>query len=212
VAHLQKIGLDFDNTLICYDQVFVTAAIERGLVQKDFAGIKRQVRDTIRLLPDGERRWMELQGHVYGAGIGGARPFPGVGDFLRRARQAKAEIVIVSHKTQYGHFDAERVDLREAALGWMRAEQFFVSDHGGLCEKNVHFADSRADKLKLIAGLAFDVFIDDLYEVLTDHDFPPEVERILFSADGGIDEEAPFVVLSDWPSIKEHIFDDHSNP
>jgi len=33
-----RIGIDFDNTLIDYDRVFLDAARERGLVPRDFAG------------------------------------------------------------------------------------------------------------------------------------------------------------------------------
>ena len=49
-----RIGVDFDNTIITYDDVFLSTARERGLVGADFAGRKQAIRDTIRLLPDGE--------------------------------------------------------------------------------------------------------------------------------------------------------------
>ena len=52
-----RIGIDFDNTLIDYDGVFVAAARERGLIGREIAGSKRAVRDAIRLLPDGELTW-----------------------------------------------------------------------------------------------------------------------------------------------------------
>ena len=52
-----RIGLDFDNTLIRYDDVFATAARDRGLVNANFSGNKQEVRDAIRLLPDGEFAW-----------------------------------------------------------------------------------------------------------------------------------------------------------
>ena len=83
---MMRIGLDFDNTLIDYDRVFLAAARERGLVAPDFTGSKREVRDAIRLLPDGELAWQRLQGHVYGAGIGGAVLFDGADQFLQRCR------------------------------------------------------------------------------------------------------------------------------
>jgi hypothetical protein len=76
-----RIGIDFDNTLIDYDRVFLEAARELGLVPRDFAGPKKVVRDAIRLLPNGEPTWQRLQGYVYGAGIGGAVPFSGACDF-----------------------------------------------------------------------------------------------------------------------------------
>src|SRR5580700_7790646 len=95
-----RIGIDFDNTLIDYDRVFVEAARERGLVPRDFAGSKRAVRDAIRLLPDGELTWQRLQGHVYGAGIDGAVPVPGSQGFLQRCARERVSVFIVSHKTQ----------------------------------------------------------------------------------------------------------------
>src|ERR1700733_10016389 len=114
-----RIGIDFDNTLIDYNRVFVTAARERRLIPADFNGSKREVRDAIRLLPEGELAWQRLQGHVYGAGISGAVPFAGAADFLRRCARAGVETFIVSHKTRYGHHDPGRAGLRAAARGWM---------------------------------------------------------------------------------------------
>jgi len=45
------IGIDFDNTIITYDAVFVAAARERGLISEDFSAGKQAVRDFIRTLP-----------------------------------------------------------------------------------------------------------------------------------------------------------------
>src|SRR6266545_12572 len=81
-----RIGIDFDNTIVTYDQVFLTAARERGLVDSAFSGGKKAVRDRIRLLPNGELCWQKLQGYVYGAGIGAALLIDGVAPFLRRCR------------------------------------------------------------------------------------------------------------------------------
>src|SRR5271155_5199398 len=110
-----RIGIDFDNTLIDYDRVFLAAACELGLVSREFIGAKRAVRDAIRLLPDGELAWQRLEGHVYGAGLGRAVPLAGAADFLRRCAHAGVEPFIVSHKTLDGHHDPARVDLRAAA-------------------------------------------------------------------------------------------------
>ncbi len=50
-----RIGIDFDNTVIAYDQVFCATAKLDGLISADFAGGKQAVRDCIRSLPDGEQ-------------------------------------------------------------------------------------------------------------------------------------------------------------
>lgn len=177
----KRIGIDFDNTLIDYDQVFRAFARERGLVGPDFSGGKDELRRAVRALPEGEEAWQRLQGAVYGSGIGGAVMFEGVDTFLRRARAAGHEVLIVSHKTEYGHFDPARVNLRQAALAWMRDKGFFSGDGFGLPIENVRFAATRSEKIEQIARLAFTHFIDDLPEVLDDAAFPPEVVRILFT-------------------------------
>src|SRR6266568_929581 len=151
-TRVMRIGIDFDNTLIDYDGVFVAAARERGLIGPEIAGSKRAVRDAIRLLPDGELTWQRLQGYVYGAGIGGAVPFAGAAEFLRRCAAEGVELFIVSHKTRYGHFDPARVDLREAARRWLMA-QGILAPEGGIAADHVFFEDDRACKLARIAAL-----------------------------------------------------------
>jgi hypothetical protein len=200
-----RIGIDFDNTLIGYDDVFLAAARERGLLSFGFAGNKQAVRDAIRLLPDGELAWQHLQGYVYGTGNSGAVMFEGVDGFLRRCRAAGHGVFIVSHKTEYGHHDPSRVNLREAALGWMEAQGFFAPDIYAIPRENIFFEASRAEKLKRIAALKCAWFIDDLEEVLTDPDFPPGVTRMLFGASGSLPNLA---TCSSWRRIAEIVFDD----
>jgi hypothetical protein len=197
-----RIGIDFDNTLINYDRVFLDAARERGLVPATFSGSKREVRDAIRSLPDGELAWQRLQGHVYGAGIGGAVLFDGTGDFLRRSRARGLELFIVSHKTRYGHLDPTRVDLRQAALGWMEGQGFFAVDGFGLDPRRIFFEETRPAKLARIAALECTHFIDDLEEVFADPDFPPGVDRILFAADAG---NCPAVLCPEWGDVAKAV-------
>ena len=200
-----RIGIDFDNTLIDYDRVFLESARERGLVGVGFEGSKRAVRDAIRLLPEGELTWQRLQGHVYGAGIHGAVPFAGAGDFLRRCRARGLTVFIVSHKTRYGHYDPARVDLREAALGWMAAQGFLHDETGTVPADHVFFEDDRARKLARIAALRCTHFIDDLEEVFADPGFPPGITRILFGPTGAACCERH---CATWAEIAAAIFDD----
>jgi hypothetical protein len=199
-----RIGIDFDNTLIGYDDVFLAAAQERNLVSSGFAGSKQAVRDAIRLLPDGELAWQQLQGHVYGKGIDRAVMFEGVDVFLSRCRAAGHSVFVVSHKTQYGHYDPDRVDLRAAAADWMEARGFFAPDKYAIPRENVFFESSRADKLRRIAALECGYFIDDLEEVLNDPDFPPGVKRVLFGCAGASERLA---VCPSWRRIAEVVLD-----
>jgi len=205
---LMLIGLDFDNTIIRYDEVFLQAARERGLLGADFVGTKQQIRDAIRGLPDGEAKWQALQGYVYGSGMGGATLFGGLPEFLRRAQADGDTVLIVSHKTEHGHFDPDKTDLRAAALSWMETQGLFSERGGGLAREHVRFTSTRQEKLKRIGELGCDVFVDDLHEVLTDPDFPPSVRRILFSEVAANTDGAPYCVCRDWPSVSEVVFRD----
>lgn len=203
--HRQHIGIDFDNTLICYDEAFLAAAKKRGLVSHNFLANKRALRDAIRQTPDGELHWQKLQGYVYGQGLDSAALFEGAGNFLVRCREEGYEISIVSHKTQYGHYDPEHVDLRKAALGWMEDQRFFSSTGFGIARDHVYLEASRPDKLVRIGAIRCTHFIDDLEEVLSDPGFPMDVDKILFCES----REAPsgaFTVCRSWQEIEQAIF------
>jgi len=66
------IGIDFDNTSVCYDDVFGRVAVEQGLVTPEAATSKTAIRDHLRSLGQ-EDRWTELQGTIYGPRMMDAR-------------------------------------------------------------------------------------------------------------------------------------------
>jgi hypothetical protein len=198
-----RIGIDFDNTLIDYDGVFVASARRRGLIGPEGDGSKRAVRDAIRLLPEGELTWQRLQGYVYGAGIGGAVPFVGAAEFLARCAAEGVGVFIVSHKTRYGHRDPARIDLREAARQWMIAQGFLAPERGAIPADHVFFEDDRQKKLARIGALRCTHFIDDLEEVFADPGFPAGVRRILFAPTGAACCD---VHCTDWLQISTAIF------
>jgi hypothetical protein len=201
-----KIGLDFDNTIVAYDQVFRSAAIGRGLIDDTVGAEKRAIRDRIRLLPDGELSWQRLQGYVYGTGIAQATMFDGVDSFLRRCGRERCPVVIVSHKTNFGHHDSARTNLRVAAVDWMTEHGFFGAEGYGVSVENVYFEGTRSEKLARISALGCTHFIDDLAEVLEDPAFPERVTRILFSPDGTDDRALAYFVCRTWRDVEERVF------
>ena len=203
-----RIGLDFDNTLAGYDDVFASAGAALGLLPASFAGCKRDVRETLRSQPEGESAWMRLQGRVYGMHMHEAALIAGADGFLRSCRARGAEVFVVSHKSRFGHFDPDRVDLREAALAWMEAQGFFAADGFGIPRRNVFFADTRAGKVARIAALGCDVVVDDLEEVFREPGFPAGVRKILFDPASGARPESGVLALPSWKDIEAHVFAD----
>ena len=58
------IGIDFDNTIISYDNIMHKIALERDLINADVIKSKKHIRDSIRMLPEGEIHWQRLQASV----------------------------------------------------------------------------------------------------------------------------------------------------
>jgi hypothetical protein len=196
-----RIGIDFDNTIICYDEVFSAAARQRGLIREGWAAAKSEIRDYLRAQPGGEVAWQGLQGFVYGKGIGDAKIFSGVRDFLAACRLANTSVYIVSHKTRYGHQDPDHTDLREAARGWMRSAGLLDAPDSPLAADRVYFEGTLAAKVDRLARLELDIFIDDLVDVFEQPHFPRQTRPILF---GGADSR--FKSCATWADVQNEVF------
>jgi len=197
-----RIGLDFDNTLACYDGVFVAESQKLGLITSCWKGSKQELRDELRSRPDGERLWQTLQGRVYGPSMKHAVMFPGVAPFLMRSRQRGDEVFIVSHKTEFGHFDSTRTPLRQAALAWMGSKEFFDQSRYGISKENVFFVGTRSEKVQQIARLNLDIFVDDLEEVFAEAGFPP-IKKVLFNSKA--QGQCHDLQCNSWSEIGHHI-------
>jgi len=196
------IGMDFDNTIVTYDGVFHKHALRLGLISGDVPMEKQAIRDTIRLLPGGEPKWIELQAIVYGYYIKDAGPAPGIERFLAECKKRGIRISIISHKTRYPAMGPQ-YDLREAAQKWIKDRGFLRSY--GIAEDDVVFVGTLAEKLDEIKGRHCDIYIDDLAEVLDHPDFPAGVRKILYSTNAGRNLEG-ITRFGTWDEIHEYLF------
>ena len=198
------VGLDLDNTLARFDVVLLEAGEELGCLPRGFRGGKRAVRDHIRSLPDGERRWQEVQALIYGRRMHRAEVYPGVADFLLHCRTAGPALVVVSHKTARARRDPD-TDLRRAALDWLAANGLIDTAGSPLTRRDVYFEDTRQAKLRRIERLGCTHFVDDLAEVFADPGFPAGTARLLFAPGRHDAPTAPVdAVFADWREILGH--------
>jgi hypothetical protein len=175
-----RIGVDFDNTLVCYDGVFHRAALERGLILPDLPSGKNDVRDYLNGAGRGAE-FTELQGYVYGARMDLASLYPGVVEFLAAAREGGHALFIVSHKTRRP-MRGEAYDLHASARGFLEA-QGVVGASGAVTPERVFFEETKEQKVTRIAALELDAFIDDLPEILLMPGFPIRTAPLLFDPD-----------------------------
>jgi len=176
-----RIGIDFDNTIACYDELFHKVALEQGLINNLTPANKVAVRDHMRSRGQ-EADWTELQGVVYGKRMKEAAIFSGVLEFIADAIERGDEVYIISHKTSHPVI-GPRYDLHAAARQWI--EQNLIWDKALLLpSEQIFFKPTREEKLAQIERCGCDLFIDDLPEVLTSAAFPRQTEAILFDPEG----------------------------
>jgi len=200
------IGVDFDNTIVTYDDLLFACAVQRGLIPPAAQKSKKNVRDQVRLLPGGEIEWQKLQALVYGPRIGDARLSEGVRTFFGLCKVNGAKVYIVSHKTELASYDETRTNLRTAALGWMVTNKFFQTEGLGLSREDVFFCATRQEKIQLIEQLGCTHFIDDLEETFLEETFPPNVEKTLYAPHRQGVVLPGVRVVSTWREISEYLF------
>ena len=205
---MMRIGIDFDNTLARYDQVFTKLAQEWRLIGLDENKTKQDIRQLARQKENGELLWQRLQGEVYGLRMQEAEQFMGEDQFLRRcAATSGVQVFIISHKTEFGHFDETHTNLRNAACQWMRNKGFFDPAKYAIPEKHLFFESTQQEKVARITNLQCDIFIDDLAELFSAPSFPRTTKKILFSSAGpcGLVDRVDYICAC-WTEIEAVIF------
>jgi len=197
------IGVDFDNTIVCYDGLFRKLAVQQGLVPGDIAESKNAVRDYLRQIGE-EDRWTELQGYTYGPGMRQAQLFPGVREFFDRCRRTGQEVFIISHRTRYP-FLGQLHDLHQAARDFLVEHGFNDPARIGLAVDHVRFHETKQEKLAEINRAGCTHFIDDLPEILTATELCGNLERILFDPNGQHADCSGLRCFGSWTEIEESL-------
>ncbi len=196
-----RIGLDFDNTIVNYDSIFHTVALEQGLISSNHPANKTAIRDYLRSINQ-EPIWTEMQGTVYGARMSEAHAYAGVIPFIRHAKAAGHTLAIVSHKTKHNYLGPQ-YDLHLAARNWI--ERFLCEAECPLIpEAQVFFELTKDEKLARIENFNCDVFIDDLPEILLASNFPKNTKGFLFDPQGHHSTQ-DLEAFSSWPALEKHL-------
>ena len=166
------IGLDFDNTIVCYDKAISVLAAEHLDLPADLPRTRLAIRDHLRGLGR-EADWTRFQGVLYGPGMIHAEPFDDAIDVIRELTALQHELVVISHRTRFPYL-GERHDLHGFAEGWIRERvpPLFAS---------VAFNETKSDKIENIRRARCCLFLDDLPEVLAHPAFPDSTRRVLFA-------------------------------
>jgi len=202
MGRASRIGLDLDNTIIDYTPAYRIIAEKIGLPQ----GItdRNSIRRTLRKSEYDDMEWQHFQSLLYTDGLAFAQPAAGLPDFLGLCKTLNIHVTIVSHKTSHTPVQFGDRDLRAPAIEWLVENGIsptFVRDEA------IYFCNTREDKIRAIAGIDCQVFVDDLMEVLDHPDLSTDISRFHYSLEAsfisaintGI-QSANFTSLTAWLS------------
>ncbi len=199
------LGIDFDNTIVCYDEIFYRVAMERKLIPADLSPRKEQVRDYLRKAGR-EDDWTEMQGYVYGSRMAEVNPFPGVIACITAVVKSGINVRVISHKTRTPYL-GHPYDLHGAAKSWMQQQGFFDPERIAMKDEQIFFLETKRMKLEQIIRCGCKWFIDDLPEFFLEGSFPDNVKKLLFDpAHSFRSDSAAFIQRFDsWADIGHYL-------
>ena len=189
------VGVDFDNTLVCYDDLFQRVAREQGLVPAAVPASKEAVRDHLRATGH-ETEWTALQGLVYGPRLAEARPFAGALEVLHACAEAGVRVSIISHKTEFPAV-GPRWSLHAAARTWLAAH--------GLAGQEVFFEPTQDAKLARLVACGCTHLVDDLLEFLARPDMPADLTRLWFAPTSAQPTPAGIARVRSWSEVSARL-------
>ena len=170
------LGLDLDNTIVSYENVFRQAARERGIAVPAGVSAKNAVRDHYHRIGNPDE-FTRLQGFSYGPGMTAAEPYPAFLGVLEGLLALGWQVWIISHRTQHPIL-GPREDLHAAAQDWLARLGLFSGKSRRVA--GVHLEETREGKLARIRERGCTAFVDDLLEVLRHPGFPASCRGLWF--------------------------------
>jgi predicted secreted acid phosphatase len=198
--NVKSVGIDLDNTIIDYSAAYfyLSERFNLGELQRD----RISIRNILRKSKFDDDDWQYFQSLLYTEGLVHAKPAEGLLDFLNLCKHKKVEVSIISHKTATTQSRFGSQDLRKPALEWLQNNTIIPKY---ISESEVIFCNSAEEKVALIKAKSFDIFVDDLIEILLDLELASSLNRVLFESstnevllrDDGI-YSSNFVSLTQW--------------
>ena len=197
------LGLDFDNTLVCYDRLFYQLALEKNLIDETIPAKKVDIRNYLRSR-DLEEEFTILQGEVYGLHIIRAEPAEGMIKALEAIHKRGIKMVLVSHKTKTP-YKGPKSDLHKAAKSWLSKNNLLgESSIVNWTEKDLFFEETKVNKIKRINSCMCTHYVDDLQEIL--FQLSSEVKKIHYNPDGIQNKEintGGLHIMTSWSQLNQ---------
>ena len=172
---MKKIGIDFDNTIVVYNNLFYKIALEKKLIPAELPKNKIIIRDFLRN-QNKDHEFTKLQSEVYGNRILDAEPAPNILQSLLKIKD-QFKLIIISHKTKYP-YSGPKYNLHRAATAWLEKNNFMSTQGLNLKYEDIYFEPTKEAKLDNINNSGCTYFIDDLPDILKNVD--KKINRVLY--------------------------------
>lgn len=202
-----KIGIDLDNTIIDYSKAFLPALSLLGLKIPSEYKTKDQIKNYLLGVNGGQVLWEQVQGYIYGPMMNiHAQLYPGLMRFLWRCKNQGHQVEIVSHKSIFGHYTSQDINIRDCANIFLEKCLVYIPEGKENFVDNVQFFSSKDEKIEFINSCDYDFFIDDLPDIVEKLALDSTASIIYFSHSSIGDPRASvihekIICLSDWTSI-----------
>lgn len=128
------IGLDLDNTIVCYDRAIRLLADKLHQLPSSVPRTKLGLRDFLRTLGR-EEDWTAFQGELYGPGMKYAQPFNGAISAMQMLKSQGHDLAIVSHRSRRPYAGKSMTFMSQREPGYQ-----FNYNHGGYSVKQARHA------------------------------------------------------------------------
>ena len=198
---MKLIGIDFDNTIVVYDNLFYRIALEKRLIPEDIKKIrfileiiyvlKIRIMNSLFCKASLRKRILE------------AKPAPNIFDTLQKIKE-NFKLIIISHKTKYP-YSGTKYDLHKSALLWLVENNFLSKEGLNIRRDDIYFEPTKEKKLSRIRESGCSYFIDDLPEILSL--INSSVFRIHYTNNQFYENNQFEGLMSDWKNLQEIIDD-----
>ena len=194
-----RIGIDFDNTIVCYDNSFFQVALEKKWIEKKILKTKVAVKNFMQN-NNLSKEFTILQGLVYGKEILKAKVFDGFKKFIYENKN-NYEFFIISHKTKYPII-GEKTDLHSAAYRFLKFNKLEYFSNN--LDNKVFLELTKEEKIKRTNLLDLDYFIDDLLEILNMEGYLEKTKKLLFNPNRKLLQTSSLTNFNSWEDINNY--------
>lgn len=150
-----------DNTILDYSKGFLREVRMLAGLEKTDNASKEDLKSLVTRT-HGDKEWTKIQGRVYSSVPSGVEIFAGFPELLGALLKAGHRISYMSHKSRHP-IAGPQIELRKPVTNYLYANRLISKSQSAV---TLTFFETKEEKIRAIVDSSFDVYIDDLPEII----------------------------------------------